>query len=648
MGRVTGRAGIPGVWPRRKEVCIDSRALFRLVGLGENVHQEREVTVKIHRFALVFVLLLCCTLVTAPVSGAAPGDYIVAAGDTLYRIAAKLLGDGSRYLEIVELTNSRSDSDSSYAFIENPDSIEIGWKLAISDGAAALRGATVLVEASPYGASNGIMFDSRDRLHMASVGGGILRIDTETGEILEWLDREQGVDGPDDLTFGPDGSIYWTSLVSGKVGRLSPDGTLTTQAVSPGVNPITFSDDGRLFVALDFFGDGLYELDPDLAEPPRLIIEELGWLNGMDWGPDGYLYGPIWTQARVVRIDVDAATVTTVADGFGVPAAVKFDSRGRLHVVDNATGKLWRVNVETGSKELVAQLPLHLDNLAFDSQDHLFVSNAGDASVVEVMADGRVRTVRPSRMTYPGGVAVVPREDGGESVYVADVFTLREIDGLTGEERRMPSATAMTVAVDDDHLLVSSWFANVVEVWDPETETVLGAMPDFAVPLNAIRFRGDYVVAELMTASVVLAPEKDPSPSQRVTLASGLGIPIGLAKTDDDLFVSDWATGMVLQIISDGEVLSEPTVVATGLKAPEGLAVDLNGDLLVVETGTGRLLRIDLGTGQVSTVAEGLEAGRAPPEGAIPTWVLAGVAVGPSGAIYVVSGTSVYRIEPGS
>ena len=64
------------------------------------------------------------------------------------------------------------------------------------------------------------------------------------------------------------------------------------------VNPITFSEDGRLFVALDFFGDALYELDPDLVKPPRLITQDLGWLNGIDWGPDGFLYGPIGRKEK--------------------------------------------------------------------------------------------------------------------------------------------------------------------------------------------------------------------------------------------------------------------------------------------------------------------------------------------------------------
>jgi len=39
------------------------------------------------------------------------------------------------------------------------------------------------------------------------------------------------------------------------------------------------------------------------------------------------------------------------------------------------------------------------------------------------------------------------------------------------------------------------------------------------------------------------------------------------------------------------------------------MAVDVDGSLLVVESGEGRLSRIDPSTGQVTTVAEGLEVG---------------------------------------
>ena len=389
------------------------------------------------------------------------------------------------------------------------------------------------------------MFDSDDKLHIASVvGREIVVMDPETGEILSRLGTDLGVEGPDDLTFGPDGSLYWTSIMTGEVGRLSPDGVKTGQMVVPGVNPITFSDDGRLFVALDFLGDALYEVDPELINPPRLIVENLGFLNGMDWGSDGFLYGPIWTKGQVVRVNVDTGEITPVAEGLGVPAAVKFDSQGRLHVADQM-GEVSRIDIETGNREVIATGLSGLDNLAFDSHDRLFISHAQDGSIVEVLPDGKKRTVSPGGMIVPMAVAALPRSDGGESMFVADLWTLREFDVLTGEQLSVERhfigvpgsiTSPMTVSSDGKHLVLSSWFDNAVQVWNPETGKLLEDYRDFAVPLNAIRFQGDLIVAELGTGSVVRISAADPV--ERVTLVDaegGLAVPAGLTATDDDL-----------------------------------------------------------------------------------------------------------------
>ena len=65
-------------------------------------------------FAVIVVLGLILSSFPAMVLA---DDYTVVAGDTLFQISAKLLGDGNRYLEIVEATNTKSATDTSYAFI---------------------------------------------------------------------------------------------------------------------------------------------------------------------------------------------------------------------------------------------------------------------------------------------------------------------------------------------------------------------------------------------------------------------------------------------------------------------------------------------------------------------------------------------------
>jgi sugar lactone lactonase YvrE len=501
--------------------------------------------------------------------------------------------------------------------------------------------------------ANGLAFNGSGQLYVATVlGDEILVVDTESGDVVGTIGANKGVISPDEVAFGPDGSLYWTSFATGHVVRLTPDGTRASQLLAPGVNSITFSDDGRLFVSIVFMGDALYEIDPALTDPPRLIAEKVGFLNGMDWGPDGLLYGAVWRKGEIVRVDVDTGAITPVAGGLTTPVAITFDSDGTLYAGCQSDGNIYQIEPDAGTAELVARLATGLDHMACDSRSRLFVSGGHDGCLVEILSDGTVRPVCPGGMISPGGVAVVPREDG-EAVFVADFWSLREFDGETGAElkvyhylpgRHGAMTTPFTVAGDGQNLILASYMpSDAVQVFSPETQDVLEDFGGLKSPLNAIRFQNDIVIAELGTSSVIRISSSEAE--GRSTLAGGLGVPVGLAASDDDLWVSDWATGMVLQIVADGEQLSEPKITAQGLTRPEGMALDLDGTLLVHEGETGCLKRIDPVTGSVTAVTTDLPRCLM---GDHPTWVFNGVAVGPSGTIYITSDSesALYCIKP--
>jgi len=250
--------------------------------------------------------------------------------------------------------------------------------------------------------SNGITIDSDDILYVTSIlKSEIVLMDRETGEVLQRLGADQGVNGPDDVAVAPDGTLYWTNYSSGEACRRTAD-TTTCQFVGSFINPITISDDGRVFVAtaMPVISDALYELDPALVQAPQRIFNNPGWLNGMDWGPDGFLYAPSWTEANILRIDVDSCDETESCDSepivggtIPMPAAVKFDSQGNLHALDSSSGQVLQVDTSTGGLTVIATLTPGLDNLAFDSEDRLFVSNIFTGLVVEVLPDGSTRIV---------------------------------------------------------------------------------------------------------------------------------------------------------------------------------------------------------------------------------------------------------------
>jgi sugar lactone lactonase YvrE len=130
----------------------------------------------------------------------------------------------------------------------------------------------------------------------------------------------------------------------------------------------------------------------------------------------------------------------------------------------------------------------------------------------------------------------------------------------------------------------------------------------------------------------------------RTPLASGLVWPGGLAATDTDLWVADWGTGTISQIAGDGA----PRVVASGLAFPEGMAVDRDGSLLVVEPGAGKLIRIDPATGERTTMADGLATDVQGPA-SLNASDLSSVAVDSAGTIFVSAagseGSVIYRIK---
>ncbi len=479
---------------------------------------------------------------------------------------------------------------------------------------------------------NGVYVGPDGNVYAASVGGDEITVhNPRNGKVIDRIGPERGVQGPDDLYITRDGTIYSTDLLDGYVRILRPDGSFDKQFVAPGVNPITMNEDEtRLFVALDFLGNGLYELDPELIDPPKILIPDLFGLNGMDFGPDGLLYGPLFFGGSIVRIDVDAPELgfEVVASGFVTPAAVAFNSLGELYAVDLGTGQLIKVDVATGDWVVLDEVEDNLDNLAFDDNDQLFVTSATSGQVLKMRPNGTLRALNRSGFTAPSGLAVT--DDG--TLWVAEGFALRGIwsrwNPIASFFYRFDAPFAgpggmNTVAADGNNVITTGLFSNSVQVLDPATGTILEDLRTLSVPVNAVRHGDVLAVAQLGAGNVIDGQTGD-------VILEGLFYPLGLATDGETLYVGDWAAGTVTAVTDSGS-----SVVASGLAGPEGLALD--GDrLLVVEVGLDQLSAVDLTTGAVSTLVTGLDLGPpvlnqlAPPHGNFN-----GVAVNAKGSVYV-------------
>ena len=509
---------------------------------------------------------------------------------------------------------------------------------------------TKLVPGSAFHGVHGLGIDKSGRLFAGSVAGAALyEVDRNNGTAKIAVASPEGMS--DDIAFAPDGTMAWTAFLTGDLYSRKGDGPVKKLASGlPGINSLAFRKDGRLYATQVFLGDALYEIDVEGVKPPRKIMEKMGGLNGFEFGPDDMLYGPLWFKGQVAKVDVDKAELSVVADDFKIPAAVNFDSKGNLWVVDTALGHLVRVDPKTGAKKMVAQLKPSLDNLAIDDKDRIFVSNMADNGIQEVDPEtGAAKQVISGKLALPGGIGVV--SDGAkDTIYVADVFAYRTVDGATGEVSEPARMHAdgvtleypMSATAKGDEVILSSWFTGTVQVIDRKTGKTREMMHDFKAPHDAIRLAdGSILVNELGSKSLIRASGEHGK--DRNVLIGGLEGPVGLVGGEKgDVYVTEAFAGQVSKVESNGE----KTVVAKDLKMPEGIALAPDGKLIVAEVGAKRIVQIDPLNGNVSEIAGNLPIGLVGAPGGLPTNIPTGVGVGASGTIYFSSDieNAIYKV----
>ena len=491
---------------------------------------------------------------------------------------------------------------------------------------------TRLVPGSAFHGVHGLGIDKSGRLFAGSVAGAALyEVDRANGTAKIAIPTPEGM--ADDIAFAPDGTMAWTGFLTGDLYARKDDGPIKKLASGlAGINSLAYRKDGRLYATTVFLGDALYEIDVDGVKPPRKIMEKMGGLNGFEFGPDDMLYGPLWFKGQVAKVDVDKAELTVVADGFKVPAAVNFDSKGNLWVVDTALGQLVRVDPKSGAKKMVAQLKPSLDNLAIDDKDHIFVSNMADNGIQEVDPDtGAAKQVISGKLALPGGIGVVSDGDK-DTIYVADVFVYRTVDGATGEVSEPARMHAdgvtleypMSATAKGNDVILSSWFTGTVQVIDRKTGKTKEMMHGFKAPHDAIRLGdGSFLVNELGTKSLVrVQGEHGDIRTPIIGLLEG---PVGMVQASSSaVYITEAFSGTVSKIETNGV----KTVVAKDLKMPEGIALAPDGKLVVAEVGAKRIVQIDPANGTVTEIAANLPIGLAGAPGGLPTNIPTGVGIG--------------------
>src|SRR6185503_12204912 len=418
------------------------------------------------------------------------------------------------------------------------------------------------------------------------VGQAIYAVNPTTGEVTTRIGPPDGM--AYDMAFGPDGVMAWTGYLTGKVFVQDKGGAPRMVASGlPGANSLAFTKDGKLYMTQVFLGDALYEVDWKGTGGAKLIKKDLGGLNGFEFGPDGMIYGPIWFRGLIARVDPKTGAATDYATGFKIPAAANFGPDGNLYAIDTKTGEIKRIDKTTRQVRVIATLTPSIDNLAFGPNGMIYVSNMADAEIDEVdPATGAVRKVVSGSLATPTDLAI-STDPTGETLHVADVFAYRAIDTATGEIAtpmrmyRDEGDNPLGVGAGASKVLIASWSAGSVQVFDPVSGASLATHRGLAAPVDGLELAdGRLLVLEAGKGAISeLDPAKpataDSPPKQ---LVAGLTAPVAMAlAADGKIYVTESGGSLARVDLATGEIVR----VANDLKSPEGVDVGADGRVYV-------------------------------------------------------------------
>lgn len=424
-----------------------------------------------------------------------------------------------------------------------------------------------------FNSPRGLAFDSSNNLYVADSANNQIRKITPDGSVSLFAGSASGASGtnngtgtgarfnfPTAVAIGPDGNIYVADEGNNAIREMTPKAVVTTLAGLPGSSGSTDGTNGTA----RFFN------------PFSLVV---------DGSTNVYVADTLNDSIRLVTPD---GVVTTLAGTAGTVGST------------DATGQAARFHFPIG--------------IAIDQNTNLFVSDFGNDTVREVNAALVVSTIAgapggsgtndgvgsSAQFDFPVGLAL----DASGNLYVADydnqtirqitpaaaVTTLAGLAGASGTNDGVGNSARFSnpaaVAVDQNgNVIVGDTLNNAIRQITPVGNvTTLAGLSDTAGSSNG--------------------------PAATATFNEPFGVTVD---TNNNIFVADTGNGVIREISAEaivstfaGTMRVTGTNDGTGTNAqfnvPEGIAVDANDDLYVVDHGnsTVRLITPDA---SVSTFA---------------------------------------------
>ena len=241
--------------------------------------------------------------------------------------------------------------------------------------------------------------------------------------------------GPNGITNGPDGGIWFTESAGNKIGRISTSGVITEFAVptqNSGPSGISAGPDGSLWFT-ESAGNKIGRISTSGVITEFTIPTQVSSPAGITAGPDGNLWFTETGGNKIGRITTSGViTEFTIPTQASIPAGITAGPDGNLWFTENASCKIARITPTGGITE-------------FQGPVKTFPGPFGPASIVagydgnlwfNVIRSGVGRITTSGMITMfqiPGGDSrgIAAHSDG--SLWITSYVYLIKLSAKTGE-----------------------------------------------------------------------------------------------------------------------------------------------------------------------------------------------------------------------
>ncbi len=409
--------------------------------------------------------------------------------------------------------------------------------------------------------------------------------------------------GANGMKVGADGQLYVAQAFGSQVSALDIESGAARTVIPVGdavVAPddLAFDSHGTLYIT-EVMSERVSARLPDGSL--RVIADNVPSANGITTYNDRIFMDEFRPDGRVLELFNDGRAPRVIAEHLNFPNALAMGPDDYLYFPQVVDGEIWRVSINGGTAERFVSGLAFPTAVKFSPKGELYTVEGASGEITRIDLQSRARStvarVRPGIDNFAftpdgrlfvshfvdGGVAEISA-DGHERVLV-DAGMLGPFGLACGKDGRLYVADGMSLAV---HAADGALLARHALLVDHN-------FPGFARGV-AVDEAGD---TYLTTSAGTVARYRSGEPS--VTLASALQRPTGLAlAVDGSVLVCETGGGRLLAIARDGKV----STVIRGLAAPVGVVALADGSCYVSESAAGRVVHVV--NGSSTTVMSGL------------------------------------------